>query len=54
MRRPAAFSPVWWQEWGLTAMLVFLVLALFVAAPLRTILGQLPFDLFFSLCWCPE
>ncbi len=49
MRRPAAFSPVWWQQWGLTAMLVFLVLALFVGAPLRTVLGQLPFDLFFSL-----
>ena len=49
MRRPAAFSPVWWQQWGLTAMLVFLVLALFVGAPLRTELGQLPFDLFFSL-----
>lgn len=30
-------------------MLVFLVLALFVAAPLRTLLGQLPFDLLFSL-----
>ena len=49
MRRPAAFSPVWWQQWGLTAMLVFLVLALFVGAPLRTVLGQLPFDLLFSL-----
>ena len=30
-------------------MLGFLVLALFVGAPLRTVLGQLPFDLFFSL-----
>jgi Ion channel len=49
VRRPAAFSPVWWQQWGLAAMLAFLVLALFVGAPLRTELGQLPFDLFFSL-----
>jgi hypothetical protein len=30
-------------------MLVFLVLALFVAAPLDAVLGQLPFDVFFSL-----
>jgi hypothetical protein len=30
-------------------MLAFLVLALFVAAPLDAVLGQLPFDLFFSL-----
>ena len=28
LRHPAAFSPVWWQQWGLSAMLVFLVLAL--------------------------
>ncbi len=37
MRRPAAFSQVWWQEWGLSAMLVFLVLALFVALPLEAL-----------------
>lgn len=37
MRRPAAFSRVWWQEWGLTAMLVFLALAIFVALPLETL-----------------
>jgi hypothetical protein len=30
-------------------MLVFLLLAIFVGAPLRAVLGQLPFDLFFSL-----
>jgi hypothetical protein len=49
VRRPAAFSPVWWQERGLTAMLAFLVLALFIGAPLSHVLGQLPFDIFFSL-----
>jgi hypothetical protein len=49
MRRPAAFSPVWWQEWGLTAMLVSLLLALFVGAPLVGAgIGQLPFDIFFG------
>ena len=37
MRRPAAFSQVWWQEWGLTAMLVLLCLAIFVAMPLEAI-----------------
>ena len=37
VRRPAAFSQVWWQEWGLSAMLVFLVLALFVALPLEAL-----------------
>ena len=35
MKRPAAFSQAWWQEWGLSAMLVFLVLALFVGLPLE-------------------
>ena len=40
VRRPAAFSQVWWQEWGLTAMLVFLVLALFVGLPLARRVGQ--------------
>ncbi len=49
MRRPAAFSAVWWQEWGLTAMLVSLVLALFVGAPLLGAgFAQLPFDIFFA------
>jgi len=37
VRRPAAFSQVWWQEKGLTAMLVFLVLSIFVALPLETL-----------------
>lgn len=37
MRRPAAFSQVWWQEWGLTAMLVLLCLMAFVALPLETL-----------------
>lgn len=35
--RPAAFSQVWWEEKGLTAMLVLLVLAIFVALPLETL-----------------
>jgi hypothetical protein len=35
VRRPAAFSRAWWQESGLSAMLVFLVLALFVGLPLE-------------------
>jgi Ion channel len=35
VRRPAAFTQVWWREWGLSAMLVFLVLSLFVALPLE-------------------
>ncbi len=37
MRRPAAFSLAWWQEWGLTAMLVLLCLAIFVALPLEAL-----------------
>ena len=37
MRRPAAFSQAWWEEKGLTAMLVLLVLAIFVALPLETL-----------------
>ena len=37
MRRPAPFSQVWWEQWGLTAMLVFLVLSIFVALPLETL-----------------
>jgi Ion channel len=35
--RPAAFSQVWWEEKGLTAMLVFIALALFVAFPLEAL-----------------
>ncbi len=51
VRRPAAFSQDWWQERGLTAMLVSLVLALFVGGPLMAIesVGPLPFDIFFTL-----
>jgi hypothetical protein len=51
VRRPAAFSPVWWQEWGLTTMLVSLLLALFVGAPLMAMagVGQLAFDAFFTV-----
>jgi len=37
VKRPAAFSQVWWQEKGLTAMLVFLILSIFVALPLETL-----------------
>jgi hypothetical protein len=37
MRRPAAFSKIWWQQSGLTAMLVFLCLAIFVGLPLETL-----------------
>ena len=50
MKRPAAFSSVWWQERGLTAMLVSLILALFVGGPLMAIasVGPLPFDIFFT------
>ena len=50
MRRPAAFSPDWWQERGLTAMLVSLVLALFVGRPCswRSRLGQPPSTAFFG------
>ncbi len=50
MRRPAAFSSVWWQERGLTAMLVSMILALFVGGPLMAIasVGPLPFDIFFT------
>lgn len=37
MKRPAPFSQAWWQEWGLSAMLVFLCLAVFVGLPLETL-----------------
>jgi hypothetical protein len=37
VKRPAPFSQVWWQEKGLTAMLVFLVLSIFIALPLETL-----------------
>jgi Ion channel len=37
VKRPAAFSQVWWEEKGLTGMLVLLVLAIFVALPLETL-----------------
>ena len=37
MRRPAAFSQVWWERKGLTAMLVFLVVSIFIALPLETL-----------------
>lgn len=50
MKRPAAFSPAWWQERGLTAMLVSLVLAVFVASPLAATgtTGAILFDIFFA------
>jgi hypothetical protein len=50
VRRPSAFSSDWWQERGLTAMLVSLILALFVGGPLMAIasVGPLPFDIFFT------
>jgi hypothetical protein len=35
MKRPRPFSTAWWQERGLSAMLVLLVLAIFVAMPLE-------------------
>ncbi|MGE5415128.1 MAG: potassium channel family protein [Syntrophomonadaceae bacterium] len=37
MKRPAAFSQAWWLEWGLSAMLVFFALAIFVGLPLETL-----------------
>jgi hypothetical protein len=37
VKGPAPFSQVWWEQKGLTAMLVFLVLAIFVALPLETL-----------------
>lgn len=37
MKRPAAFTTAWWQEWGLSAMLVFLCLAVFVGLPLENL-----------------
>ncbi|HTY43131.1 MAG TPA: potassium channel family protein [Thermoanaerobaculia bacterium] len=37
MRRPAPFTTAWWQEWGLSAMLVLVCLALFVGLPLETL-----------------
>ncbi len=37
MRRPSAFSQAWWLEWGLSAMLVFFALAMFVGLPLETL-----------------
>lgn len=50
MKPPAAFSPTWWEERGLTAMLISLVLAVFVASPLaatRTT-GKVLFDISFA------
>jgi hypothetical protein len=37
VKRPGAFSQVWWEQKGLTAMLVFLALSIFVALPLETL-----------------
>jgi hypothetical protein len=37
VKRPAAFTTAWWQESGLSAMLVFLCLAVFVGLPLETL-----------------
>jgi len=37
VKRPAAFTTAWWQEWGLSAMLVFLCLAVFVGLPLENL-----------------
>jgi len=50
VRRPAAFSAAWWQERGLTAMLVSLGLAIFVASPLAATgtTGKVLFDIFFA------
>lgn len=51
MRRLSLFSHIWQAEWGLSAMLIFLVLALFVGAPLIAVgrTGEFLFDLFVSL-----
>jgi len=51
VRRPEPWSPVWWEQSGLTAMLASLVLALFVGGPIGAIRGggQPIFDVFFSL-----
>lgn len=50
MKRPAAFSAAWWEAWGLTAMLVCLVLALFVASPMAAtgVIGAVLFDALFA------
>jgi hypothetical protein len=50
-RRHVRFSGVWRSEMGLSGMLVFLVLALFVGAPLVAIgkVGVVLFDAFFTL-----
>jgi len=37
VKGPAPFSQAWWEQKGLTAMLVFLVLSIFVALPLETL-----------------
>jgi hypothetical protein len=49
--RDTLFSRIWLSEKGLSAMLVFLALALFVAAPLVATgaAGAVLFDVFFSL-----
>ena len=51
MTRRNPFSRFWGSEKGLSAMLVFLCLALFVGAPISAIrgTGTVYFDLFFSL-----
>jgi hypothetical protein len=51
LKRPAVFSGLWRSEKGLSAMLVFLALSLFVGASLVGVrgVGLRLFDLFFSL-----
>ena len=51
MKRPAPLAGLWQSDKGLSAMLVFLCLALFVGAPLADAgsAGELAFDVLFSL-----
>ena len=51
MKRPAYLSSLWRSEKGLSGMLVFLCLALFVGTPLMATgaLGEFVFDVLFSL-----
>ena len=51
MSREGLGSRLWQSEWGLSAMLLFLVLALFVGTPLAAmgVVGVFLFDLLYSL-----
>ncbi|HEX7251506.1 MAG TPA: hypothetical protein VF376_01410, partial [Thermoanaerobaculia bacterium] len=51
MKRHQVLSRLWHAEWGLSVMLVFLVLAIFVAGPLvaSEVAGSIWFDIAFAL-----